>query len=131
MGYWNEISMKETREIIQNERDCLKSRAEADAALEAQGRFKRQNETQIVGSGPPTYPRQPEGSPWAYADCNPEPPFDTDISAVEPILPERRDDAPSNGLTSAVEQVAPGEPVANRSRDGRLSTPNSKSWRRF
>jgi hypothetical protein len=61
-GYWNEINPKETREIIQNERDTFHSRAQADAELEAQGRFKRQNETRVTGSAPVTYPRLPSGS---------------------------------------------------------------------
>jgi hypothetical protein len=45
-GYWNEINPKEVREVIRND-DCYRTRAEADAALEASGRFKRQNETQV------------------------------------------------------------------------------------
>jgi hypothetical protein len=63
-GYWNSIDPKETKQIIQNERDCFRTRAEADAALEASGRFKRQNETRVVGSGGPTYPAIPSG-PYA------------------------------------------------------------------
>jgi hypothetical protein len=163
-GYWNEIDPKETRKIIQNERDCFRTRAEADAALEASGRFKRQNETQIVGSGPPTYPTQPTSSPWG--GDNPIPAggeldyFDTDISAVDPIIPERREATSANGLTSTVEH-APESPakegiaevgLSTRTASGVVgsydagtetveavfssppsivSTPNSKSWRRF
>jgi hypothetical protein len=112
-GYWNEIDPKETRAIIQNERDCFRTRAESDAALEAQGRFKKTNETTIVGATPSApYPAQPPNSPWAYADRNPEPPFDTDISAVEPILNEPTPD-PETGQHLPVSDVVGSGPATD------------------
>jgi hypothetical protein len=90
--YWG--SQAEKREVIANDRDCFRTRAEADAALEASGRFKRQNETTVVGATPSAqYPQQPSG-PWG--GDNPVPAggeldyFGQDINEVEPVLEERR-----------------------------------------
>jgi hypothetical protein len=122
MGYWNEIDPKETKQIIQNERDTFHSRAQADAELEAQGRFKRQNETRITGSGGvPTYPAQPATSPWGGS--NPIPPdpatdqIDYDPNFVEPVLPKAAAD-PATTESSlpvvAVDRVG-SEPVSTTS----------------
>jgi hypothetical protein len=64
MGYWNEIDKKETRQIIQQ--DCYRTRAESQADLEASGRFKRVNETRVVGAGA-KYPEIKSG-PWSEGD---------------------------------------------------------------
>jgi len=118
-GYWNEINPKETKEIIQNERDCFRTRAEADAALEASGRFKRQNETRVTGAAPVTYPALPSG-PWGEGDLGAPDPLTNelgyDISVVEPILDDRRDATSANGASPAVDVSAPEEPtMASRS----------------
>jgi hypothetical protein len=88
MGYWNEIDKRETREIIQQ--DCYRNRAEADTALEAQGRFKRQNETRITGSGTSNYPAITSG-PWSGSHSVPGDPHTDelgyDINEVEAVLP--------------------------------------------
>jgi hypothetical protein len=107
MGYWNDIDPKETKQIIQNERDTFHSRAQADADLLNQGRFKKETAATVTGaSGGPTYPRQPPGSP--YAD-NPVPPGELDqmgfsIGEMEPVGSHaeierslQRLDAPDNG----------------------------------
>jgi hypothetical protein len=107
--YWNPFSQAERRKEVQRDRDCFRTRAEGDADLLNQGRFKKETATTVVGATPSApVPQQPATSPWG--GDNPIPVggeldyFDTDISAVEPILPERRD-APSNGLTSTVEHA--------------------------
>jgi hypothetical protein len=111
-GYWNTIDPKETKEIIRNERDCFMSRAEAAADLEASGRFKRQNETQVTGAAPVQYPALPSG-PWSSEPVPlPDPLTDQlgyEVNEVDPILPERRDDATSaNGASSpSVDASAP------------------------
>jgi hypothetical protein len=108
MGYWNEIDPKETRKIIQNERDTFHSRAQADAELEAQGRFKRQNETRITGTGAlPSFPAIPSG-PW---------------SAPDPVLP----DPATNEFGVAIDEMEPtGSPQEiERSLERRDAVPNN------
>ena len=73
----DEISQREKREVL---RDCYLSRAEADADLEAQGRFKKQSPTMIVGT--PQYPKQPANSPWHSDPVPPEPPLEIDLDFV-------------------------------------------------
>src|SRR5262249_1697903 len=73
----DEISQREKREVL---RDCYLSRAQADADLEAQGRFKKQSPTMIVGT--PQYPKQPANSPWHSDPVPPEPPLDFDLNFV-------------------------------------------------
>src|SRR5437588_9870482 len=89
-GYWNEINPKETREIIQNERDCFRTRAESDAALEAHGRFKKTNETTVVGATPVQYPALPSG-PCSEGDPGAPDPTTNElgyaIDEQDPILP--------------------------------------------
>jgi hypothetical protein len=137
--YWNEIDPKETRAIIQNDRDCFRTRAEADAALEAQGRFKRQNETQVVGAkSNPVYPAQPSG-PWSQGDPGaPDPTTDQlgyGIDEVEPIVstnPERADAATaslSHSPDAAV--VAQGASVFVAPLDTRSQPSRKSSFRRF
>jgi hypothetical protein len=136
-GYWNEINPKETKEIIQG--DTFLNRAQADAELEAQGRFKRQNETRVTGAAPVTYPRLPSG-PWSEGDPGaPDPVTDQfgDVNEMEPTgsaveieksLQRRNDATSANGLISAVDASAPEEP-----NDGIAvgsSTPRRR-WRRF
>src|SRR5262249_11567341 len=76
----DEISQREKREVL---RDCYLNRAQADAELEAQGRFKKQNPTTITGT--PSYPQQPASSPWSQSLdelTGHEPPLGTDIEFV-------------------------------------------------
>ena len=64
--------------------DTYLSRAQADAEIEAQGRFKKQNPTTVTGAAS-SYPRQPGNSPWAKGVdevVGSEPPLDIDIEFV-------------------------------------------------
>jgi hypothetical protein len=113
-NYWNPFSQAERRKEVERDRDCFRTRAESDAALEAQGRFKKTNETTVVGATPSApVPQQPASSPWGGDNLIPAGGeldyFDTDISAVEPILDDRRDATSANGLTSAVENASAPE----------------------
>lgn len=80
-----------TEEITQDEklkvlRDSYLSRAQADADLGSQGRFKRETEARVTGT--PTYPPQPPSSFWAKSldeVSGTEPPFGVDINSVEPV----------------------------------------------
>jgi hypothetical protein len=126
--YWNHpFSQAEKRKELERDRDCFRTRAESDAALEAQGRFKKTNETTVVGATPSApYPQQPSTSPWSRPDRNVEPPFDTDISAVEPILLPASSTDPDGGHS-------PGAGTESPTKDGiavGLSTPRRR-WRRF
>jgi hypothetical protein len=125
-GYWNTINPKETKEIIQNERDCFQTRAAAAADLEAQGRFKRQNETRVTGAAPVTYPALPSG-PWSEGDPGaPDPVTDQfgDVNEMEPVGShveiERSLQTASAVIGSHV--AGDGEPVVG---SDRLSTPNA------
>jgi hypothetical protein len=55
----NDTDQQTRRQIL---KDTYLSRTQADADLEAQGRFKKQSPTMIVGA---QYPKQPANSPWA------------------------------------------------------------------
>jgi hypothetical protein len=106
-GYWNEINMKETKEIIQN--DCMMTR-QRDALDEAGGRFSKITPATVTGQQSPSaqIPRQPEGSPWA---SNPVPPGEVidqlgyDINEVDPVLP-----APSASAVVGSYDAGPEEP---------------------
>ena len=66
------------------ERDTYLTRAQSDADLASQGRFKRETATRVTGV--PVYPSMPSSSPWANGfDQNIEPPFPVDIEAHEPV----------------------------------------------
>jgi hypothetical protein len=139
--YWGQdrqLSQAEKRKEVL--RDTFMHRAAADAELTNQGRFKKQNETTVVGATPSApYPQQPASSPWGGDNLIPAGGdldyIDTDISAVEPILPERRDDATSaNGASSpSVDASAPEATEAvSASPPSVASTHSRKSaFRRF
>jgi hypothetical protein len=118
-GYWNEINPKETREIIQNERDCFRTRAESDAALEAHGRFKKTNETTVVGAAPVQYPALPSG-PWSEPDPGaPDPATDQlgyGIDEQDPILPT----SSSISERSPSDDLSPGGDVGSNAPTTRL-----------
>jgi hypothetical protein len=109
--YWGTDKFSQAEKRKEVVRDTLMHRAAADAELLNSGRFAKEQATTVVGASPSApVPQQPPNSPWAYADRNVEPPFDMDISAVEPILDDRRSATSANGLTSAVDASAPEEP---------------------
>jgi hypothetical protein len=75
----NDSNQAERRSV---QRDTYLSRAEADADMVG-GRWKKQTETRVTGT--PTYPQQPESSPWARSldeVVGAEPPFSIDIDFV-------------------------------------------------
>jgi hypothetical protein len=49
------------------------------------GRFKQVTTTNVVGSGPISYPQQPTGSPWAKDECPPEPSLGYSVEEQEPV----------------------------------------------
>jgi hypothetical protein len=88
-----------------NDKDTYLSRAQADADLGAQGRFKRETTTRVTGV--PVYLSLPARSPWAKG-------FD-EVVGVEPPL--SADDlggsmAPQDAaLSSDVETSGPPKPI--------------------
>ena len=118
--YWGQDKLSQAEKRKEVIRDTFMHRAAADAELLNSGRFAKEQATTVVGATPSApVPRQPETSPWAQRDENVEPPFDTDISAVEPILPassalisggqSRLPDAGTGGSALAP-LVAPSQP---------------------
>ena len=71
--YHNEATQSEKREVL---RDSYLTRAQADAELGAQGRFKRETTTRITSV--PVYPKQPANSPWSQST--------DEVVGVEPSL---------------------------------------------
>jgi hypothetical protein len=66
-----------------NDKDTFLSRAQADADLTSQGRFKKQTATRVTGV--PTYPSMP-ATPWSSGfDQNLEPPLGFSVDAMEPV----------------------------------------------
>ena len=74
----DEVSQAERRRIMAEERRGKTYMGHAlDAELELGGRYAKVHTTTVTGSTPgPTYPTQPEGSPWAKDECPPEPLID-------------------------------------------------------
>jgi hypothetical protein len=114
--YSNEATQAERRQI---ERDSYLSRAQADADLTSQGRFKRETTTRVTGV--PVYPSLPSSSPWAQFDQNVEPalgfsvdevPAQANLEVVGVEPPLCADDlggsmAPTDASLSAVETGPP------------------------
>jgi hypothetical protein len=110
-GYWNEINPKETKEIIQNDRDTLHSRAQSALDDESGGRFSKISPSKVTGAAPVTYPRLPSG-PWSEGDLGaPDPLTDQlgyGINEVEAVLPA------SSAVTSVGQSPDAGtEPIAS------------------
>jgi hypothetical protein len=74
----NDTDQQTRRQVLG---DTYLSRAQADAEIEAQGRFKKHNPTTITGIHQ-QYPRQPTNCPWASQPVPPEPPLDYEINAL-------------------------------------------------
>jgi hypothetical protein len=76
--YSNEATQAEKREVL---RDTYLNRAQSDADLTSQGRFKRETVTRVTAV--PTYPSLPASSPWAHGfDTNVEPPIGFAVDEV-------------------------------------------------
>ena len=70
-------------ERLRIERDTYLTRAQSDADLTSQGRFKKETATRVTGV--PTYPSLPASSPWANGfDVNVEPQLGIDVNTMEP-----------------------------------------------
>jgi hypothetical protein len=130
-GYWNEINMKETKEIIQG--DTFLNRASADADLLNSGRFAKETATTVTGAkAVPSYPRLPSG-PWSEGDPGAPDPTTNElgyrIDEVEAVLPASSADqsisSPGDAGTEATEAVS-SPPVASTK-----SQPRKSSFRRF
>jgi hypothetical protein len=81
---------QERREVLENDRkvrgDTFFSRAQADAELEAQGRFKKEVTTQVIGkTAVPLYPHVKEVSPWAKDPVPREPPLGFSVEDHVPV----------------------------------------------
>ena len=81
--YENEISQRERREVIRNDRTTYLDFAQADADLAASGRFAATVATPVAGV--PRYPALPASSPWASDPVPSEPPLGHCVDAMEPI----------------------------------------------
>lgn len=72
---------------MKNQNDTLPNtyfaRAQADADLEAQGRFKKQVESPVTAI--PQVPMQPASSYWHDNPVPSEPPLGFDVNAMTPI----------------------------------------------
>jgi hypothetical protein len=67
----DEISQAERRRILAEERiSTYRAHAEANTDLELGGRFAKLSKTTVVGASSISYPKQPEGSPWASVQQN-------------------------------------------------------------
>jgi hypothetical protein len=110
------------------ERDTYLTRAQSDADLTSQGRFKREITTRVTGV--PTYPQLPASSPWSQG-------FDQN---VEPVLGFAVDEMPTNAtqtpalnspevnaLPATVEDHA-GEPVGTTPLLPTGSSMKRRSW---
>jgi hypothetical protein len=144
VGYWNEIDPKETKQIIQNERDCFHSRAQA-ALDEVGGRFAKVTSNKVVtGAAPVQYPAIPSG-PWSQGDPGAPDPATNElgypIDEVDPVveLPTSSADQ-SNGspgdpnsrdAAAASSSHSPGAAVLARGSRVLLSASPHKSWRRY
>ena len=105
--FTNQASQSERREVLRN--DSYLSRAQADADLTSQGRFKRETATRVTGV--PAYPSLPASSPWSSGfDQNLEPPFGVDVEAHEPVGTAKEQEQSKLALSLATEVASP--PVA-------------------
>jgi hypothetical protein len=139
--YWSRDRFSQAEKKQEVIRDTFLSRAQAEADLLNSGRFAKETATSVVGTTPSApYPQQPSTSPWSQPDRNPEPPFDQDISAVEPILTEPTPDpetAQHLTVSDAATASLAGDAVSATKGGGPAvsyrasSQPSRRSFRRF
>ena len=131
---FNNDTDQETRRQV--ERDSYLSRAQADADLTSQGRFKRETTTRVTGV--PVYPSLPPSSPWASGfDQNVEPTLGVDINEMPangtPVEVQASLDAAAARTeagtppTSSVEQPAVSIPPESGLRSLRLRLPRGST----
>jgi hypothetical protein len=95
-------------------------------ALEAQGRFKKELETKVIGAGAtPTYPQLPADSPWACEPVPDELPVGVDVSAPidigepappQPLCSSSQEDGGAGGRAPAIAQQSERARPANLKR---------------
>jgi hypothetical protein len=95
------------------ERDTYLTRAQSDADLTSQGRFKKETATRVTGV--PTYPSLPASSPWHSGfDENVEPPLGFAVDAMPAVENEIQtptlNSPEARALPAAVEDQGVGEP---------------------
>jgi hypothetical protein len=106
----NEIPQAEKKQIL---KDTYFSRAEGDADLAAQGRFKRETATRVTAV--PVYPSLPASSPWAAGfDVNVERPLGVAVDEMPAVgtpneIQDKFSADPSN--SSALPAVSVGDRV--------------------
>ena len=83
----DDISQGERRRIMADDRRARTYFGQAQHTDEDLygGRFKQVTTTNVVGSGPISYPQQPTGSPWAKDECPPEPSLGYSVDAMQPV----------------------------------------------
>jgi hypothetical protein len=82
----DEVSQAERRRIMAEERRGRTYQGHAlDGEIDVGGRFAKVNKTTVVGTSPISYPKQPQGSPWAMDACPPEPPLGFSVEEQEPV----------------------------------------------
>jgi hypothetical protein len=128
----DEISQALRRQIIANDRKVAEERrlstyldhAQSSIDDERGGRFAAVSPTRtVVGAAPISYPRQPEGSPWACDPVPQEPPLGYSVNDQECVGEAfERDGTPPS--PAAVERGLVAPPVGDRGRA-------AKSWRRL
>jgi hypothetical protein len=75
----NQSSQSERQRV---KRDTYLTRAQSDADLTSQGRFKRETATRATGT--PTYPSLPASSPWHSDPVPATEPLGFSVEAIEP-----------------------------------------------
>jgi hypothetical protein len=101
----DEISQAEKKQILN---DTYLSRAQADAELEGQGRFKKEVQTRVTGV--PSYPSLPASSPWSKGldeVTGSELPIGFDVNAQEPVGEVHEIQSSLGGPTMAPSGSAP------------------------
>ena len=116
----NNTDQQTRRQVL---KDTYLSRAQADAEIESQGRFKKHNPTIVTGT--PEYPRQPSSSPWSTPDP----------TGIEPSLGYEIDALPALGgespaPTATVETATTddgGAALPPKGRDSALPSVSARS----
>jgi hypothetical protein len=89
MNNTDEISQKEKREILKNDRNVMgtyHALAAASANDLAGGRFAQStNKQTVIGSSPVSYPAQPSSSPWSRDPVPAEMPLGWSVETIEPV----------------------------------------------
>ena len=87
MNKADEISQREKREILANDRRMATYHAAAQASIDDHrgGRYGAIGRPTVTGAGPINCPRQPEGSTWASDPIGKEPALGIDVYAMEPV----------------------------------------------